>query len=82
MYEIKLKFLPVLAYDMIQSIRLLGDGMASFERNCLAGLRANRERMAENLERSLMLVTALSPEIGYENAAAAARKAQQEAAQA
>ena len=71
-------FLPVLAYDMIQSIRLLGDGMASFERNCLAGLRANRERMAENLERSLMLVTALSPEIGYENAAAAARKAFEE----
>lgn len=71
-------FMPVLAYNMLQSIRLLGDGIASFEKNCLAGLRANREKMAENLGRSLMLVTCLSPEIGYENAAKAAHKAFEE----
>jgi fumarate hydratase class II len=68
-------FMPVLAYNMIQSVRLLGDGMASFEKNCIRGLKANPDRMAENLGRSLMLVTCLSPEIGYENAAAAAHKA-------
>ena len=68
-------FMPVLAYNMIQSVRLLGDGMASFEKNCIRGIKANPDRMAENLGRSLMLVTCLSPEIGYENAAAAAHKA-------
>jgi fumarate hydratase class II len=68
-------FMPVLAYNMIQSIRLLGDGIASFVKNCLAGLKANRSKMEENLNRSLMLVTCLSPEIGYENAAKAAHKA-------
>ena len=71
-------FMPVLAYNMLQSIRLLGDGIASFEKNCLAGLRANREKMSENLGRSLMLVTCLSPEIGYENAARAAHRAFEE----
>ena len=71
-------FMPVLAYNMLQSIRLLADGIASFEKNCLTGLKANRTRMKENLERSLMLVTALNPYIGYENAAKAAKKAFQE----
>lgn len=68
-------FMPVLAYDMLQSIRLLADGMTSFEKNCLRGVKANREKMEENLNRSLMLVTALNPYIGYEKAAMAARKA-------
>ena len=76
-YELNV-FMPVLAYNMIQSIRLLGDGMASFEKNCVCGIRPNREKMAENLVRSLMLVTCLSPSIGYENAAKAAHKAFEE----
>lgn len=71
-------FMPVMAYEMLQSIRLLGDGMLSFEKHCLAGLKANRERMASLVENSLMLVTCLSPQIGYENAARAAHKAYQE----
>ncbi len=71
-------FMPVLALNMIQSIRLLGDGMASFEKNCIRGLKADRGRMEEHLKNSLMLVTCLSPSIGYENAAAAAHKAFEE----
>ncbi|MBQ5973341.1 MAG: class II fumarate hydratase [Oscillospiraceae bacterium] len=71
-------FLPVMAYDFLQSVRLLGDAVRSFDRRCAAGIRANRDKMDENLRRSLMLVTALSPRIGYENAAAAAQKAHRE----
>ena len=71
-------FMPVLAYNMIQSIRLLSDGMASFEKNCVAGIRPDKKRMEENLSRSLMLVTCLSPQIGYENAARCAHKAFEE----
>ncbi len=71
-------FMPVLAYNMIQSIRLLGDGMASFEKNCVSGIKAKKEKMTENLNNSLMLVTCLSPEIGYENAAKCAHKAFEE----
>ena len=71
-------FMPVIAYNLLQSIRLLSDGMLSFEKNCLRGLTADRERMKENLDRSLMLVTCLTPETGYENAARAAKKAHQE----
>ena len=71
-------FLPVLAYDMMQSIRLLSDGIESFVDNCLSGLKADRQRMSENVGNSLMLVTALSPKIGYEKAAKAARKAYEE----
>ncbi len=71
-------FMPVLAYNLIQSIRLLGDGMASFEKNCVSGIRAKKEKMAENVNSSLMLVTCLSPEIGYENAAKCAHKAFEE----
>ena len=68
-------FLPVCAYNFLQSARLLGESMASFNERCVSGIRANREKMAENVERSLMLVTALNPVIGYEKAAKTAQKA-------
>lgn len=71
-------FMPVLAYNMMQSIRLLSDGMRSFDRHCVSGIRAKRENMEEKLQRSLMLVTCLSPRIGYENAAKCAHKALEE----
>ena len=71
-------FLPVTAYNLLQSARLLGESIASFDERCLRGLRVNREKMAENLRRSLMLVTALTPYIGYENAARVAKKAHEE----
>ena len=71
-------FLPVTAYSFLQSVRLLSDGIRSFTRRCVSGIRANRDRMRENLNRSLMLVTALSPKIGYENAAKTAKTALQE----
>lgn len=71
-------FLPVLAYNFLQSARLLAESVAAFNENCAAGIRANREKMRENLRRSLMLVTALSPHIGYENAAKVAKKAYEE----
>ena len=68
-------FMPVLIYNFLQSARLLGDAMLSFHDHCVAGIRANREKMHENLHNSLMLVTALNPYIGYENAAKTAKKA-------
>jgi fumarate hydratase class II len=68
-------FKPVIAYAMLQSIRLLADGAVSFTANCVDGLRANEKRIAELMERSLMLVTALSPKIGYEKAAEIAKYA-------
>ena len=68
-------FMPVLIYNFLQSARLLGDAMVSFHDHCLVGLKPNREKMEENLHRSLMLVTALNPHIGYENAAKTAKKA-------
>ena len=71
-------FLPVLAYNYLQSARLLGEVMASFDERCVSGIRANRGKMEENLNASLMLVTALSPRIGYENAARTAQKAHRE----
>lgn len=71
-------FLPVCIYNFLQSVRLLGDGLESFRENCVHGIVANGEKMAENLERSLMLVTCLNPYIGYENAAATAKKAHAE----
>ena len=71
-------FMPVIAYNLQQSIRLLSDGIRSFDKNCLSGLTANRNRMEENVNRSLMLVTCLTPEIGYENAARCAKKAHAE----
>ena len=63
---------------MLQSIRLLADGMASFDAHCARGIEPNRERIGELLERSLMLVTALNPHIGYDKAAAIAKKAHRE----
>ncbi len=68
-------FMPLLAYNMMQSLTLLSDGIRSFTENCVRGIRPVREKMRENLDRSLMLVTCLSPSIGYENAAKAAHKA-------
>ena len=71
-------FLPVTAYNFLQSARLLTDGILSFEKRCVSGIRANREKMNENLYRSLMLVTSLNPYIGYDNAARVAKKAYKE----
>ena len=68
-------YMPVMAYNYLQSVRLLSEAIASFDKNCASGIRANRERMDENVRRSLMLVTALNPHIGYENAARIAKKA-------
>ena len=68
-------FMPVCAYNFLQSAGLLAESMDSFRERCVSGIRPNRDRMRENVERSLMLVTALSPRIGYENAAKTAQKA-------
>ena len=68
-------FMPVLIYNYLQSVRLLSDAVDSFRTNCADGIVANREKMQENLSRSLMTVTALSPHIGYENAAKVAKLA-------
>lgn len=62
-------FMPVIAYNFIQSCRLLAESIISFDKNCAVGITANREKMHHNLYNSLMLVTALNPYIGYENAA-------------
>ena len=70
-------FLPVCAYNFLQSSRLLAESVASFTERCVRGIRADRERMARNMERSLMLATALSPHIGYEKAALVAQTAAQ-----
>ncbi len=71
-------FLPVCAYNVLQSLRLLADALDSFTQNCLAGLTADQERMADTLQRSFMTVTVLNPYIGYENAARVVQKAQAE----
>lgn len=71
-------YMPVIIYNFLQSVRLLADGINSFEKNCVSGIKANKQKMQENLERSLMLVTSLNPYIGYENAAKTAKKAYQE----
>ena len=68
-------FKPVLAYALLQSIQLLGDVADSFTNNCVVGIEANRERMKEHMERSLMLVTALAPHIGYDKASEIAKQA-------
>ena len=68
-------FKPLIAHNFLQSIRLLADGMTSFERHCVRGISANRERIGELMERSLMLVTALVPHIGYDKAAEIAKLA-------
>jgi fumarate hydratase class II len=71
-------FMPVLAYDVLQSCRLLAEGCDSFRENCALGIEPNRERLRQNLESSLMLVTALNPHIGYDKAAQIAKKAHKE----
>ena len=71
-------YMPVMAYNYLQSVRLLADGITSFTQRCLKGLTANREKMADNLHRSLMTVTALTPIVGYENGAKIAKKAHKE----
>ena len=68
-------FMPVCAYNFLQSARLLAESITSFNKNCAAGIKANKEKMHNNLHNSLMLVTALNPYIGYENAAKTAKKA-------
>ena len=68
-------FMPVCIYNFLQSVRLLAEVMVSFNNNCAVGIRANKEKMDYNLYHSLMLVTALNPYIGYENAAKTAKKA-------
>ena len=69
-------FKPVLIHAFLQSVTLLADSVRSFDRHCVAGIQPVRERLEDNLRRSLMLVTALNPHIGYEQAAAIAKKAQ------
>ena len=68
-------FMPVTIYNFLQSARLLAEAIVSFNKNCAVGIKANREKMHHNLHNSLMLVTALNPYIGYENAAKTAKKA-------
>ncbi|OWW22580.1 class II fumarate hydratase [Noviherbaspirillum denitrificans] len=71
-------FKPMIAHNFLQSVRLLADGMRSFDTHCVQGIEANRERIAELMERSLMLVTALAPHIGYDRAAQIAKRAHRE----
>ena len=68
-------FMPVCAYNFLQSARLLAESILSFNKNCAVGIKANKDKMHHNLHNSLMLVTALNPYIGYENAAKTAKKA-------
>ena len=68
-------FMPVTIYNFLQSVRLLSEAMISFNKNCVSGIKANKEKMDCNLHNSLMLVTALNPYIGYENAAKTAKYA-------
>jgi fumarate hydratase class II len=69
---------PLLAHNFLQSARLIADGCDSFRKNCAVGIEPNRERIQQHLENSLMLVTALNPHIGYDNAAKIAKKAHKE----
>ena len=71
-------FKPVIIYNVLQSGQLIADASVSFADNCVAGIEANRERIADLMSQSLMLVTALNPHIGYDNAAKVAKKAHQE----
>jgi fumarate hydratase class II len=68
-------FKPLIIHNVLQSARLLADACTNFDRFCARGIEANRERIKENLDRSLMLVTALNPHIGYDKAAKIAKKA-------
>ena len=71
-------FKPVMIYNLLQSIRLLGDSCRSFNEHCIVGIQANKPKIDEHLNNSLMLVTALNPFIGYDNAAKVAKKAFEE----
>ena len=71
-------YMPLIAYNFLQAARLLADAMDSFRLRCIEGMRPNAQRMQENMEQSLMLVTALNPYIGYENAARVAKLAHSE----
>ena len=71
-------FRPMVAHNFLQSVRLLADGMRSFDAHCARGIEANEARIAELVQRSLMLVTALNPHIGYDKAASIAKKAHRE----
>ena len=71
-------FMPVCAYNFLQSVRLLAEAIVSFDKNCASGIVADKDKMYHNLHNSLMLVTALNPYIGYENAAKTAKKAYRE----
>ena len=71
-------FKPVMIYNLLQSIRLLGDSCRSFNQHCIAGIEPNKSQIEAHLKNSLMLVTALNPHIGYDNAAKVAKKAYQE----
>ena len=68
-------FMPVCMYNFLQSARLMAEAIISFDKNCASGIKANKEKMHNNLHNSLMLVTALNPYIGYENAAKTVKKA-------
>ena len=68
-------FQPVIAYNFLMSLQLLADAMDSFRKNCVEGIEANEEKMTENLNNSMMLVTCLTPHIGYDKAAECAKKA-------
>lgn len=70
-------FKPLIAHNVLQSVRLLADGMAGFDRHCARGIEPNRARIDDLMQRSLMLVTALAPHIGYDRAAAIAKDAHQ-----
>jgi fumarate hydratase, class II len=71
-------FKPVMIYNLLMSAQLIGDACDSFDKHCAVGIEPNTARIKENLENSLMLVTALNPHIGYDNAAAIAKKAHKE----
>lgn len=71
-------FKPVMIFNLLHSIRLLADACVSFTDNCIVGITPNADRITDLMERSLMLVTALAPHIGYDNAAKAAKKAHAE----
>ena len=71
-------FKPVMIYNLLQSIRLLGDSCRSFNEHCIVGIKPNIQKIDEHLKNSLMLVTALNSHIGYDNAAKVAKKAHKE----
>ena len=71
-------FKPLIIFNILQSVELLADAINSFNRHCLIGTQPNHERLQQHLEQSLMLVTALAPHLGYDRAAAIAKKAHTE----